>query len=316
MRFFLNAIFYIFLVFLVQINIIHADEPSIKGEEISEEVTSGSESGSEIPVTTEAKADTESDDGQEIDLASLTNEELEEICTSRGFEVVKEKDEETGEFKKYSHEDYINAAKQCLDMEAEMEAILNENPELIKEIEAEAERMRQENERLENEIKNMINDNIDEDQADGEQVDKADESVESETETAEENSTDGETPIEDNGNVVIEEDSDEVLDLDSGKSYEPTKDTSTDTSVEEIPAEDISFMSITREVKDQMIKDVNRVADLLLPPQLRGPLKKALEPVVQVVKGALSTTVDMVKRYTKQIFEQRKNEGNDQAANS
>ena len=160
----------------------------------------------------------------------------------------------------------------------------------------------------------MINDNIDEDQADGEQVDKSDESGESETEAAEENSTDGETPIEDNGNVVIEEDSDEVLDLDTGKSYEPTKDTSTDTSVEEIPTEDISFMSITREVKDQMIKDLDRVADLLLPPQLRGPLKKALEPIVQVVKGALSTTVDMVKRYTKQIFDQtRKNEGNEQA---
>lgn len=311
MRFFLNVIFFTFLVFLVQINIIHADEPSIKGEEISEEVASGSESASETPIATEATAEAESDD--EVDLASLTDEELEEICTSRGFEVVKEKDEETGEFKKYSHEDYINAAKQCLDMEAEMEAILNENPELIKEIEAEAERMRQENERLENEIKNMINDNIDEDQTDDEQVDKTDDSNESETEAAEESSTDGETTTMDNGNVVIEEDSDEVLDLDSGKSYEPTKDTSTDISVEEIPTEDISFMSITREVKDQMIKDFNRVADLLLPPQLRGPLKKALEPIVQIVKGALSTTVDMVKRYTKQIFEQRKNEGNEQA---
>ncbi|GFH45576.1 hypothetical protein CTEN210_02050 [Chaetoceros tenuissimus] len=311
MRFFLNAIFFTFLVFLVQINIIHADEPSIKGEEISEKVASGSESASETPIATEATAEAESDD--EVDLASLTDEELEEICTSRGFEVVKEKDEETGEFKKYSHEDYINAANQCLDMEAEMEAILNENPELIKEIEAEAERMRQENERLENEIKNMINDNIDEDQTDDEQVDKTDDSNESETEAAEESSTDGETTTMDNGNVVIEEDSDEVLDLDSGKSYEPTKDTSTDISVEEIPTEDISFMSITREVKDQMIKDFNRVADLLLPPQLRGPLKKALEPIVQIVKGALSTTVDMVKRYTKQIFEQRKNEGNEQA---
>ena len=312
MRLFLNVIFFTFLVFLVQINIIHADEPSIKGEEISEEVASGSESASETPITTDATAETGSDDEQEVDLASLTDEELEEICTSRGFEVVKEKDEETGEFKKYSHEDYINAAKQCLDMEAEMEAILNENPELIKEIEAEAERMRQENERLENEIKNMINDNIDGDQAADEQVDKNDDSNESETEAAEE-STDGETTTKDNGNVVIEEDSDEVLDLDSGKSYEPTKDTSTDASVEEIPTEDISFTSITREVKDQMIKDFNRVADLLLPPQLRGPLKKALEPIVQVVKGALSTTVDMVKRYTKQIFEQRKNEGNEQA---
>lgn len=297
----------------MQINIVHADGPSIKCEEISEEVTSGSESASEIPIATEPDADTESENGKEIDLASLTDEELEEICTSRGFEVVKEKDEETGEFKKYSHEDYIHAAKQCLDMEAEMEAILSENPELIKEIEAEAERMRQENERLENEIKNMINDNIDEDQADDEQVDTADESVESKTDTSEENSTDGETPNEDNGNVVIEEDSDEVLDLDTGKSYEPTKDTSTDTTVEEIATEDITFMSITREVKDQMVKDLNRVADLLLPPQLREPLKKALEPAVQVVKGALSTSIDMVKRYTKQFFEQKKNEGNDQA---
>jgi len=56
----------------------------------------------------------------EIDLESMTNEALEAICTSRGFEVVKEKDAETGEDKVYSHDDYINAAKQCLEIEAEM----------------------------------------------------------------------------------------------------------------------------------------------------------------------------------------------------
>ena len=56
----------------------------------------------------------------EIDLELMTNEELEEICTSRGFDVVKEKDEKTGKTKVYSHEDYVMAAQQCLDIEAEM----------------------------------------------------------------------------------------------------------------------------------------------------------------------------------------------------
>ena len=59
-------------------------------------------------------------DSDEFDLESMSNEELEEICTSRGFDVVKEKDSETGEEKVYSHEEYIHAAKQCLQIEAEM----------------------------------------------------------------------------------------------------------------------------------------------------------------------------------------------------
>ena len=74
-------------------------------------------------------ATTPSPSNDEIDLDSMTNEELEEICTSRGFEVVKEKDGDTGEMKTYSHEDYINAARQCLEIESEMyvshESILN-----------------------------------------------------------------------------------------------------------------------------------------------------------------------------------------------
>jgi hypothetical protein len=57
---------------------------------------------------------------EDDDLESMTNEELEEICTSRGFELVKETNEETGETKVYSHDDYVHAAKQCLEIEAEM----------------------------------------------------------------------------------------------------------------------------------------------------------------------------------------------------
>ena len=50
----------------------------------------------------------------------MTKEELEEICTSRGFELVKEQDKESGEMATYSHDDYVNAAKQCLEIEGEM----------------------------------------------------------------------------------------------------------------------------------------------------------------------------------------------------
>ena len=50
----------------------------------------------------------------------MTDEELEKICTSRGFELVKEKDKESGETTTYSHYDYVNAAKQCLEIKGEM----------------------------------------------------------------------------------------------------------------------------------------------------------------------------------------------------
>ena len=56
----------------------------------------------------------------EIDLESLTNEELEQICMMRGFELKKEVDAQTGKPVEYSHNDYVEAARQCLDIEAEM----------------------------------------------------------------------------------------------------------------------------------------------------------------------------------------------------
>lgn len=48
----------------------------------------------------------------EIELDSLSDQELEEICTLRGFELVKE-----GVF---SHDDYVEAARQCLAIERDM----------------------------------------------------------------------------------------------------------------------------------------------------------------------------------------------------
>lgn len=65
-----------------------------------------------------------SDNKQPIDdntssLENLTNEELEAICTSRGFELVRELDEH-GKERTFTRENYMDAARQCLDVEAEM----------------------------------------------------------------------------------------------------------------------------------------------------------------------------------------------------
>lgn len=111
-----------------------------------------------VTVEEETVVNESSNDADDLmqQLFSLSDAELEEICTSRGFEFVKEVvvNEETGENEElvYSHEQYVDAAKQCLEMEAEMETILKENPELVNDIEAEAQRMKDEKDRLEQEL--------------------------------------------------------------------------------------------------------------------------------------------------------------------
>lgn len=94
----------------------------------------------------------------DVDLDSMTNEELENICTSRGFELVKEMDPTTGAERQYSKEDYLEAAIQCLEIEAEMEDLLEKHPELVEEINAEVEKMKLEQEELEKELATMKSD--------------------------------------------------------------------------------------------------------------------------------------------------------------
>ena len=60
----------------------------------------------------------EEDEGSVLE--KMSKEELEAICTSRGFELVKETDSETGKPLEYSRKDYIEAAQQCLAIEEEM----------------------------------------------------------------------------------------------------------------------------------------------------------------------------------------------------
>ena len=46
----------------------------------------------------------------------MTDEELEEICTSRGFELVRDDDDTIV----YTHQDYVDAANECLQIEADL----------------------------------------------------------------------------------------------------------------------------------------------------------------------------------------------------
>lgn len=60
------------------------------------------------------------DDGQYYDLESMSDEELEEICTSRGFDLVRETDPDTGEPLEYTHRDFVDAASECLQIESDL----------------------------------------------------------------------------------------------------------------------------------------------------------------------------------------------------
>ena len=53
----------------------------------------------------------------ERQLQKMTKEELEEICTERGFELIKDElDKETGQPVVSTHQDHVDAAWQCLQM--------------------------------------------------------------------------------------------------------------------------------------------------------------------------------------------------------
>eukprot|EP00547_Thalassionema_nitzschioides_P006062 CAMPEP_0194207466 /NCGR_PEP_ID=MMETSP0156-20130528/6200_1 /TAXON_ID=33649 /ORGANISM="Thalassionema nitzschioides, Strain L26-B" /LENGTH=301 /DNA_ID=CAMNT_0038934239 /DNA_START=379 /DNA_END=1284 /DNA_ORIENTATION=+ len=64
----------------------------------------------------------------------MSDAELEAICTKLGFKVVSE-DPETGAPIAKTHQHFVEAARQCLEIQTEMEQILQEHPELQKEYE-------------------------------------------------------------------------------------------------------------------------------------------------------------------------------------
>ncbi|EJK77996.1 hypothetical protein THAOC_00129 [Thalassiosira oceanica] len=71
-------------------------------------------------------------------LESMTNDELEAICISRGFELLREAGAN------YTREDLIEAAAECLQTEADLEEILRNNPSILQSLQRESSRMKDE----------------------------------------------------------------------------------------------------------------------------------------------------------------------------
>ena len=82
-------------------------------------------------------------------LESLSNAELEQICHDRGMQLDPSIVDPT-------REHYLEAARACLSLEDEMNAVLAENPELAAELGNEIERMKAEKQRLEREREEML----------------------------------------------------------------------------------------------------------------------------------------------------------------
>lgn len=93
----------------------------------------------------------EMSNGIEVDdyLNSLSTEALQKICLDRGFGL-------ENEGKDFDRDDYLEAARRCVNLENEMNAILAENPELAAELEAEIERMKRAKDQLEIEREQIL----------------------------------------------------------------------------------------------------------------------------------------------------------------
>mmetsp|Transcript_6969 Transcript_6969/g.7729 ORF Transcript_6969/g.7729 Transcript_6969/m.7729 type:complete len:369 (+) Transcript_6969:140-1246(+) len=103
------------------------------------------------------------DDTKYAHLYDMSDMELEGICTNLGFQLLDNTDPDTGESIPKTHDTYIEAAKQCLTVQEQMEEMLDEHPEIREEYERELEeliasekteqdRLLNEKEQLENEL--------------------------------------------------------------------------------------------------------------------------------------------------------------------
>ena len=177
----------------------------------------------------------------------------------------------------FTHDDYVEAARQCLAIEQDMQDILAEHPEILEELEQEREYMMQEKERLEQELEQA------EKRADGRQHYPNENSHEETTFTT---NNEEESPHE----VV---DLDEEQDFDVVGHQEPLSDSrvheetttikDTDNSNKVHPKRrllqkriHLSFRETIREFQERIQRDLTAIADIVFPKAMRGPTREAL----------------------------------------
>mmetsp|Transcript_19990 Transcript_19990/g.36150 ORF Transcript_19990/g.36150 Transcript_19990/m.36150 type:complete len:287 (-) Transcript_19990:265-1125(-) len=210
------------------------------------------------------------EDDEFYDLIDMSDEELEEMCISRGFELVREVDGNTGELVLYTHQDYVDAANECLQIEEDLEEILQTNPEIMEDVKRESERMMNERNSL------LV------------QLNQQQEGV------------DGQTEQQENNTVDVEERDSEVL-TNPNASLSDTNDTE-DQSNNTLY---YGFKEITLEVIEQMKSDFTKVVNLIVPKklqeqiqlQMKQQIQPALKSFVSVAKGMGMAAYDLSRRY-------------------
>lgn len=237
---------------------------------------------------------------QYLDLEKLSNSELETICTTRGFEVIKETTENGTEVE-YTRDDYLEAASQCLAIEAEMEKVLQENPNILDDLKEESQNLTKEKEKLEAELSEQKS-----------KLSNEEEILAFIPKEEEKNS---------NETVSISEE-EEIIDLDVEESKQVEKET-IESSTTNSPSErndeqeetsipknitdhtvkqekDISNFTtkdIFMEIKKQIQRDITNVINIILPKSIRDPIQKIVTPLTVVMKSSVSSAIDIIKRY-------------------
>jgi len=291
----------------------------------------------------------ESIDYTTVDLHALSNDELVAICTDRGFELVTDVDDATGEPLSYSHDDYVDAAHECLQLEAEMEEYLasnQSNPNMLKEMEDERDRMLLEQEELERQLKEargQLNSservasngestafikNADTESKETEGIYNPDEKGDEESKdqpSPEDLMVDGEViDLDVILNEVIDESQENKARLDASEAEEADARVHTVNDEEETPANAsansevtsrsntghsglvFEFKEVAREFCEKVKQDFDTLANIVLPKPIRGPMKKVLNKGYEIGKEITVQAVDMIKRYSKVLMEKGK----------
>jgi hypothetical protein len=211
---------------------------------------------------------------EDINLEDMTDEELEAICTSRGFELVRELNATTGEPILYTHQDYVDAANECLQIEADLEEILANHPEILENVKKESERMMHERDKLQEQLNKM-----------------------------QERDHGGDAPGQTNGTdsnklETTQSDKNEQLTTDSTTNME---NTTVDKSEPFTPIYDVK--EITLEVIKQIMSDMTRVLNIFVPKPLRDQLAPGFKTFVTVAKDMGVSVYDLVRRHLRAFLD-------------
>jgi len=221
-------------------------------------------------------------------IKNLSNNELEAICTDRGFEIVKE-GQQKSENSEYTREDYMHAASQCLAIEAEMAKVIEEHPEILQDLKEETNQMNYQKALLEKELSDaqaqlnslkkkenedptlFVNPNInsnDEGVNQEAQKDIAEEMNEKKvTPPPSDDSIDKEenkTTINSTPKITIEKDTDgtdiEVIDLDENSESIPEKEeTVTETNESDSTTSDTTIESTSTSQEEEPLENVETI---------------------------------------------------------